>query len=257
VTDVPPSEAQSFAWPDGERAALSLTFDDARQSQLDRGLPILDAHGVRATFYVTPENMRPRLDDWRAAVTRGHEIGNHTLTHPCSGNFPWSRHKALEECTLEQMEEELLGANRVIEELLGVTPTTFAYPCGETFVGRGEGVKSYVPLVARSFLVGRGVYDTRHNDPAFCDLAQVTCCTADGATFEELKELIDSSAEQGGWLILCSHEVGDEGRQTTRADTLEALCRYARDAASGIWVDTVATVGSYIQQRREGSTEGT
>ena len=257
MTEGPRTSAQPFAWPQDKRAALSLTFDDARSSQIDRGLPILAAHGVRATFYVSLENVRLRLDEWRRALEEGHEIGNHTLTHPCSGNFPWSRANALEDYTLERMEAELIDANREVQELLGVTPTTFAYPCGETFVGRGEEVVSYVPLVARLFQAGRGAFDTRHNDPAFCDLAQVGSCEADGAGFRELKSLLDLATQQGGWLILFSHEVGEEGRQTTRSNTLGALCRHVQDPANGIWVDTVDVIGRYIHQAREGSGERT
>jgi hypothetical protein len=33
---------EDFRWPDGKRAAISLTFDDARFSQISQGMPILD-----------------------------------------------------------------------------------------------------------------------------------------------------------------------------------------------------------------------
>src|SRR5579871_5110270 len=118
-----------FQWPAGTRAAVSLTFDDARPSQLDRGLPILDAHGVKATFYVTPANVERRVDAWAQAAGEGHEIGNHTLSHPCSGNFFWARANALEDYTLNRMDADLAAANARVEELLGITPQTFAYPC--------------------------------------------------------------------------------------------------------------------------------
>src|SRR5262245_13337281 len=78
-----------FTWPSGKRAAVSLSLDDALVSQADAGLPILDRNGVRATFYLSPGNVPERLEAWRNAVTSGHEMGNHTMTHPCSGNFPW------------------------------------------------------------------------------------------------------------------------------------------------------------------------
>ena len=41
--------AGAFPWPDGARAAVSLTFDDARPSQVDVGLPVFDRHGVKVT----------------------------------------------------------------------------------------------------------------------------------------------------------------------------------------------------------------
>jgi len=244
------ADPASFAWPEGTRAALSLSFDDARASQLDRGMPILDAHGARATFYVSIGPLRERLDAWRAAATRGHEIANHSLSHPCSGNFPFARERPLEHYTLEQMERELLDAGDAIERLVGVRPATFAYPCGQTFVGRGEGTRSYVPLVARHFVVGRWAFNEIHNDPAFCDLAQATSLEADDKPFDHLKGLLDRAIAAGGWLILFGHEIGEGGHQTTIADALDALCSYALDPASGVWLDTVAAVGSHVAQAR-------
>ncbi len=242
--------SSGFRWPAGKRAAVSLTFDDARPSQIDRGIPILDAHGVKATFYVSPANLPRRLDGWRAAVANGHEIGNHTMTHPCSGNFAFARANALEDYTLERMETELLNANAECDRLLGVVPRTFAYPCGQSFVGRGESLKSYVPLVARHFVVGRGAFSEIHNDPSFCDLACVTGLDGDDKPFEQLKAMVDRAAADGGWLVLFGHEVGEGGHQVTRADALDALCRYCLDPANGVWIDTVAAIGAYVKERQ-------
>ncbi|MFC1805810.1 polysaccharide deacetylase family protein [Planctomycetota bacterium] len=243
-------EPKPFQWPEGKRAALSLTFDDARPSQLDLGLPVLDAHGVKATFYVSPANMARRLDDWRAAAANGHEMGNHTLHHPCSANFSFARGRGLEDYTIEQMEADILGGSEAIERMLGVTATTFAYPCGQKFVGRGEGVVSYVPLVARHFVVGRGAFNESHNDPRFCDLAQLFGMDMDDEPFARLKAIMDHAIEDdGGWLVLFGHDVGSQGgRQLTRADALDALCQYAIDPANGIWIDTVDAVGRYVEE---------
>ena len=243
----------SFRWPKGKRAAVSLSFDDARLSQVDHGLPILDAYGVKATFYVAPYRVEQRLSGWKKAVAKGHEIGNHTLNHPCTGNFPWSREKALEQYCLEDAERELDEANAAIERLLGIKPTTFAYPCGQKFVGRGLSVKSYVPLVAERFIVGRGAFDEVANDPAFCDLAQVTGIDLDGLDFEQVKQLVDEAIADGRWLVFFGHEVGEPARQTTFGSALEAFCRYAQDPANGLWLDTVAAVGQYILEQRGGN----
>ncbi len=247
---------EDFHWPKGKRAAISLTFDDARVSQLDRGLPILDAYGVKATFYVVPHNVQQRLADWKKAAANSHEIGNHSLKHPCTGNFSWSREKALENYTLEQMGHELDEASAAIEHLLGVRPATFAYPCGQKFVGRGLETKSYVPLIAERFVVGRGAFDEVANDPAFCDLAHATGIDLDGLDSEQAKQLVDQAVVEGRWLIFFGHDVGEPGRQTTVATTLEALCEYAQDPANGLWIDTVATIGKYIQEQRAGAIKG-
>jgi len=65
-------------WPNGARAAVSLAYDDALDSQLDNALPALQRHGFKATFYLTLANapVRRRMAEWRAAAQRGHELGN-------------------------------------------------------------------------------------------------------------------------------------------------------------------------------------
>jgi len=241
-----------FSWPAGKRMALSLSFDDGRESQWRHAIPLLDAHGAHATFYPLPSAVREHLEPWRAAVAAGHEIGNHSVTHPCSGNFRFSRKNALEEMSLDDVEQrELLEANRQLEGLLGVQPRTFAYPCGQTTVGRGEFVQSYVPLVARHFLAGRLFFSEMHNDPAYCDLYQLYAVTMDNADEAAVDTLIEAAHDEGGWLILAGHDAGPEGaRQTTIRDTLEHLCRRAANPENGIWLDTIEHIAEYVQRAR-------
>ena len=242
--------APTFHWPAGKRVAVSLSFDDARASQVDVGVPLFDAHGVKVTFYVNPRSLEKRLDGWKKAAGKGYEIGNHSNSHPCTGNFTWSRDHALENYTLAMMEQEMDGANADTERLLGVKPTTFAYPCGEKFIGRGTATVSYVPLVAKRFLAGRGFRDEAANDPLFCDFAQLLGVDSDGMTFEEMKQAVLTAAKTGGWLVLAGHEIGKAGNQTTEAAVLEQFLKYTKDPANGIWLDTVDTIGRYIQAQR-------
>ena len=148
--------SSEFPWPKGKEAAISLSFDDGRYSQVEKGTAMLDSAKIRATFYVLPSAVGDRLDGWKNAVASGHEIGNHSLHHPCSGNFDWSNDHALENYTSDSMKAELTVANNEIEKLLGIKPKVFAYPCGQKFVGRGINTKSYVPLIAGMFITGRG-----------------------------------------------------------------------------------------------------
>jgi peptidoglycan/xylan/chitin deacetylase (PgdA/CDA1 family) len=240
----------NFTWPEGKRAALSLSFDDARQSQVDVGVALLDKHKVKATFCVVPSAVELRLEGWKKVVASGHEIGNHSLNHPCTGNFPWSRQKALEDYTVEKMRDELKQANRRIKELLGVTAESFAYPCGQTFVGRGIDTKSYVPLVATLFSSGRTWQDETPNDPGFCDLAQATGVEMDGRDFEQILPILEKARETGQWVVLAGHEIGQDGQQTTRVTMLEKLMSYANDPANKIWIAPVGTIARYIRERR-------
>src|SRR5215468_4684453 len=109
----------SFTWPAGKRGAVSLSFDDARVSQIEQGMPVLESFGLRGTFYVCIPEITTSRDAWRTAAARGHEIGNHTVNHPCTGNFVWCK-AHLEDYTLAMMEADLTGAQTAIHQALGV-----------------------------------------------------------------------------------------------------------------------------------------
>lgn len=242
----------TFHWPAGKRLAVSLSFDDARASQLDVGVPLFDKYGAKVTFFVNPSNMAKRLDGWKRVAGEGYEIGNHSRSHPCSGNFTWSRKNGIEDYTLTKMAAELDDANSETERMLGVKPKTFAYPCGQRSIGRGEETKSYVPLVAKRFLAARGFRDEAANAPHFCDLSQLLGVNSDGMSFKEMKAAILKAEQEGDWLIFGGHEIGGPAPQTTQTATLEQLLEYAKDPANGIWLDTVESIAKYIQAQRAG-----
>lgn len=231
--------------------AVSLTFDDARLSQVDNGIPLLDRFGVKATFYVTPDPMLRRIDGWRKAVNNGHEIGNHSLTHPCTGNFSWSRDNALEDYSLKRMKKDIDSASEIVRRELGIQPVSFAFPCGQTFIGRGKNTRSYIPLIATMFETGRGWLNEGPNDPLFCDLSQLTGMELDNKSFDEIRRLIESAKSKGQWLVLAGHEMGNEGPQTSLLATIEAICQYASDPANGIWIANVHEVASYVRNARK------
>ena len=228
-----------------------MTFDDARESQVKQGTAFLDKYGVKATFYVVPDRMTPVLEGWKAAVENGHEIGNHTIHHPCTGNFDWKRDHALEDYTLASIRNELVMANQEIEQMLGVTATSYAYTCGQKYVGRGEHTRSYIPVVAELFDSGRGFLDETANAPGYLDLAQLTGIESDGKDFQEIKPFLDKAQQNGDWVVLAGHEMADDGNQTTRFSMLEELIAYAQDPSNGIWITTVAEVTKYIREQQQ------
>lgn len=240
----------SFPWPNGKRCALSISFDDGRASQLDHGIPILDRHGLKGTFYVNFGDLDKRPEAWRAAYRNGHEMGNHTIVHPCSGNFTWSHQHALENYTLESMAAELDAASERLERFFGARPETFAYPCGQYFIGRGTGNRSYVPLVAERFLAARGYPCEAPNDPVHCDPVLLFGVRFDGLNFEAVRSLLATSELSGGWLILAGHDVLPQGKQSVHPETLEAVCAFAAEPARGIWMDTIANVARYVRSKR-------
>ena len=128
---------QGRDWPGGARAAVSVTYDDGLNSQLDYALPELDRRGLKATFFLTEQNVREgrRLTEWERAAAEGHEVANHTVTHPC----------ALQHLTPETFgQDEIAGMEGFLDANFGVERTrAFAYPCGYLGLGRGDRRERY------------------------------------------------------------------------------------------------------------------
>jgi len=245
IAQSPAPNSAAFQWPEGKKMALTLSFDDARLSQIDRGIPLLDKYAVKGTFYVLSENVSERLKGWKEAIKKGHDIGNHSFSHPCSANYGWPVLNQLELFTLERMSKNLDSASSSIKTLLGVDTFSFAYPCGLTFVGKGIETKSYVPLIASSFETGRLWMSEAANNPQFCDMAQLGGIGFEGKSFDEIKELIESAKREGKWLILVGHEINGQ-----ELATLEMILKYATDPANGIWIDHVRAIASYVREKR-------
>ena len=120
---------------------------------------------------------------------------------------------------MDMMQADLDAAAKIIKDSLGVDAVSFAYPCGQTFVGSGQNTQSYVPLVANMFQTGRGWLDEGPNDPLFCDMAHLLGMNMDGKSFREIKQIIESAKRTGKWLILVGHEMdvrGEIGRASCR-----------------------------------------
>lgn len=59
-----------------------LTIDDGPSAETMALLDLLDAHGAKATFFLVGDRARAWPDAAREIVHRGHEVGNHSSTHP-------------------------------------------------------------------------------------------------------------------------------------------------------------------------------
>ncbi len=105
---------------DRHATVVALTFDDGpNEPYTSRILDILKARGVKATFFVVGVNARTFPDAVRREAAEGHEIGNHTFTHPYligEGG----------RTMLWQIDE----TERTLQELAGVTPHWFRPPHG-------------------------------------------------------------------------------------------------------------------------------
>jgi len=238
-------------WPDRCQGAVSLTFDDGVASQLNIAIPMLDKHGLQATFYVNPRNnYQEQLLPWRDAAMTGHEIGNHTVSHPCSKNFAFiadAGRRGLEEMSLDDIEQEIIEAGRRISEVIPEqTAVSYGYTCYQPFVGRGPTRQSYVPVVAKHCVAGRGRGE-RPNDPRHCDLWYLWSTPCERMTGAELVGLAEQAAAQGRWAILTFHGV-NEGNLAVAASDLEELCAHLARHRERLWTSPVATIAQRVQQ---------
>ena len=66
-----------------DEKVVALTFDDGpHPTNTRRMLDLLDRHAVRATFFMMGRNVERRPALAREVLERGHEIGNHSYSHP-------------------------------------------------------------------------------------------------------------------------------------------------------------------------------
>lgn len=108
----------------GSRRAIALTFDDGPSESTPELLSLLYDHGARATFFQCGHHVRrlPRVA--LRCTDDGHEIGNHTDTHP-----------ALYLRSSQFIYEQLERAQQAIVETCGVTPTLVRPTFGARWFG--------------------------------------------------------------------------------------------------------------------------
>jgi peptidoglycan/xylan/chitin deacetylase (PgdA/CDA1 family) len=107
-----------------DRRAIALTFDDGPSESTPAILDLLARHGVPATFFQCGSNVDRLPAIARAVRDAGHEIGNHSQTHPffCFRSPQFMLH-------------QLERAQRSIEEGAGARPVWFRAPYGVRWPG--------------------------------------------------------------------------------------------------------------------------
>src|ERR1700754_2277189 len=135
------ANAQKAALWNNKACAVVLTYDDAIDAALDNVIPALDSLNLRGTFYLIGSSpaLAARMPEWRKAAAHGHELGNHSLYHPCDGSLPGrgfvTPETDLSKYTIARAVKEIRMNNTLLKAIDGKSTRTFAYPCGDLTIG--------------------------------------------------------------------------------------------------------------------------
>jgi len=231
----PPGNLMVLDWA-GFKGAVSYTYDDAQPSHIDH-YDELQATGVRMTFYISSNvNWIPNSDTfWRQVARDGHELGNHTASHPYANltGGAWGT-------TLATPAAEIDACTKyIVEELGQFAVWTMAAPYGD--LGWSTVAKSKVFL-------NRGVGGGTIGPNDYSDPFNLPCYMAkDRETAETFNQLIDAAWSEGHWLILLFHTISptrDNWYAPVKITEITKSVEYAK-AQGEIWIDTVANIGAY------------
>ncbi|CAM3770541.1 Polysaccharide deacetylase [Vibrio aerogenes CECT 7868] len=245
------SQAAEHNWH-GKKAAVVLTYDDALSVHLDNVLPVLDAYGMRGTFYLTisSEGFKQRIQDWRLAAFEGHELGNHTLFHPCDGSQPGRDWVTAEKDLSLWSKARFLGnveiTNVTLEAVDGKRRRTFAYTCGDTKAGED----SFLDEITEMFPAARGV-NWGTESLAEANLSELKTISVMDNTADELIAQVDQAIAQHHLLVFLFHGVGG-GHDSINVSQAahDGLIQYLAQQRHEVWIAPMIEVADYIRAVR-------
>jgi len=163
---------------------------------------VLAKHNARATFFLIGKYVRLRPDIVRAIAAAGHEIGNHTDSHP-----------NLILVSAARLRQELSDCNKALEDVLGTKVTLFRPPFG--------GRRPNVLRTARALGLSPVMWSVTGYDWSAKSAAEIV---------GKVNRQVDSRPKAQGEIVLL-HDGGHLAFGTDRSFTVEAtrllLQRYA------------------------------
>jgi peptidoglycan/xylan/chitin deacetylase (PgdA/CDA1 family) len=219
------------------QTVVSIEFDDGNADQLSI-LPVLNSHGMTATFYVNSGTIGDAThlswNDLTSLATAGNEIAGHTIDHT-------DLKKLKTAAAIHEVCDD-----RVALFDHGFQPVSFAYPFGSFDAGTEQIVAGC------GYNSGRGVsgVDDRKTfaetiPPADPYATRTPANVKSGTTVATIEGFV-TAAEQhgGGWVQLVFHHVCDrcDAYSVTLPNFTALLDWLAPRSANGTVVETVAQV---------------
>jgi len=217
--------------------------------------PLLARKGLTGTFNVyCHDHFTANTDKWKPVAAFGHELGNHTLFHPCRRDpeerYDWlAPHYDLCAYTAQRWLDEMRVANCLLRAIDGRSERTYGNTCCNTSIGRGAHEVDLAGLIDRLFVAGRGPCNARIVQPSSIHYAALGHFNGDGKTFDDIRAHIELASDRGGWIIFMFHGVGSE----THAGFIEPgqhamLVDFLAANAGRIWAASMVNVAGHLKQ---------
>jgi len=234
-----------------KKCAVVLTYDDALNIHLDKVIPMLDSFKFKGTFYLIASSpvISQRISEWRAASLKGHELGNHTLNHPCDGTLPGrdfvKSENDLSKYTVARAVNEIRITNTLLNAIDGKKERTFAYPCGDFTIND----TLYYPALKNDFIGARGV-TSKFLTINEVDLNNIHAFVQINSTAAQMIALVEEAEKKGSFIVFLFHGVGGEHPLNIDLEEHRKLLEYLKKRESDIWVAPMVEVAKYIKQKQ-------
>lgn len=242
-----------FAWPEGRHASIVLTYDDAiAVSDLDVAIPQLDRAGLTGTFFLMGKAVRSaEVARWRAAAASGHELGNHTVNHPClRGTYPMPAQYNSENYSIDVLLTEVGVMNTLLTAIDGKGSHAFATPCGHSRVGGDDYLAPLQAAGLVSYIRDPTTMTARPGGPPVLSTGFV------GASGAEMIAWVRQVEASGGLGVIVFHGVGGDYLAVT-AEAHRQLLDYLAAHRADIWtVPFSAAMGYLAGHSRQADAEG-
>ncbi|WP_276485683.1 polysaccharide deacetylase family protein [Paraflavitalea pollutisoli] len=234
-----------------KQCAVVLSYDDALNIHLDQVIPTLDSAGLKGTFYLIGSSaaFTKRIPEWRKAAANGHELGNHTLFHPCYGKRPGREWVPvdydLNNYTLRRMMDEVRMNNAALEATDGKKKRTMACPCGDTKVQDS----SYLYGLKDQFVAFRDGTPDANAVNGFGKVP-VEWFSAVNNTGDQLIAAVKKAMTNRSMLVFVFHGVGGDHSINVSAAAHRALIQFLQQNKSQILVAPFVEVAALAQAAR-------
>ena len=239
--------AQSILPWQGKKCAVVLTYDDAIDQHLDNAVPVLDSLGLKVTFYITAysSSIQSRIQEWKKLPAAGHELGNHTLFHPCFGgpDRSWVKPEYdLRNYSVQRMIDETRMTNIFLQSMDGKTRRTFAFTCGDMKIGDS----SFIIPMKKDFVAARAVRNEMHQINEI-DLYNLDCYVVNGESSAQLIGWAKKAMETHSLLVILFHGVGGGNALNVSIDAHREFLLFLKQNEKDIMIAPMITVSDHIR----------